>query len=348
MLTEIPELESPLEYGGSGSAADRPAMHHGTLLVFTLLWGSNFVLAEVALRDLAPISFSVSRFMIAAVVLVGIYYAQGLYFARKAHQPFRLFAHVEKQDWVRLLAVSLLGATLAPWLGIEGLNLTSGGRASLWLALCPVLSAGIGYVLHTEAIRRLGMTGLVVAGLGTIGLTADGLGLGERVFRGDVYLLLAICCISIELHLMKPLVVKYGATSMVAMRTVIGGSVYLLIASPVLLTENWTDLGAWTWVAILLGGAIGVGLGQWAKVRALNVLGPTRVVLYGNLVPPATLLIAWIALGSNPTLLEIIAGLLILIGAAIIQIGDPHREKISQYSNSNNPKPETRNPKQIT
>ena len=50
MLTELPELESPLEFDGSTAAADRASTHHSILLVFTLIWGSNFVLAEVALR----------------------------------------------------------------------------------------------------------------------------------------------------------------------------------------------------------------------------------------------------------------------------------------------------------
>ena len=325
MLTELPEVESPF-HQDSTSDGSRSLAHHSVLLVFTLLWGSNFVLAEVALQELAPISFSVSRFLVAGVVLVSLFYVQGVYKAHKQKTPFRLFAPIVQQDWPRLIAVSLLGATFAPWLGIEGLGLTSGGRASLWLAMCPVLSAGIGYVLNTEAIQKLGVAGLIIAGLGTIGLAADAIGQGETALRGDVYLLLAICCIVAELHLMKPLVVKYGATPIVASRTVIGGIIYLMIASPILMAESWGHLGPWTWIAILAGGAVGVGLGQWAKARSLNVLGPTRVVLYGNLVPPATLLIAWIALGTNPTMLEIGAGLLILGGAALLQIGDPHKE----------------------
>ena len=79
MLTELPELESPLEFDGSTAAADRASTHHSILLVFTLIWGSNFVLAEVALRELAPISFSVSRFLVAGAVLVGIFYVWSLY-----------------------------------------------------------------------------------------------------------------------------------------------------------------------------------------------------------------------------------------------------------------------------
>ena len=86
---------------------------------------------------------------------------------------------------------------------------------------------------------------------------------------------------------------------MVAARTSIGGLCYVAIASASMAQQTWFELGTWTWIAILFGGAIGVGVGQWVKVRALDALGPTRVVLYGNLVAPATLLLAWLVLGFS-------------------------------------------------
>jgi drug/metabolite transporter (DMT)-like permease len=125
-----------------------------------------------------------------------------------------------------------------------------------------------------------------------------------------------------EMHLIKPLVARYGSVSMVALRTVIGGAIYCLIASPVLAGEPWFALTAWTWVAILLGGTIGVGMGQWVKYRALTVIGPTRVVLYGNLVPVATLLLAWLTIGTAPSNLEVLAAVLIVTGALCLQVVD--------------------------
>ncbi len=195
----------------------------------------------------------------------------------------------------------------------------------MWLALCPVLSAGIGILMQTEFLRKTGFTGLIIAGIGTIGLAADGLSSDQAYWLGDMLLFLAICCTAVELHLIKPLVIKYSAASMVAARTAIGGVLYLLLAFPSVVAQNWLSLGLWTWVAIVLGGAIGVGIGQWVKVRALEALGPTRVVLYGNLVPPATLFLAWLVLGTSPSTVEILAGALILIGAVLLQAGDPHR-----------------------
>ena len=125
-----------------------------------------------------------------------------------------------------------------------------------------------------------------------------------------------------ELHLIKPLAREYGSVSVVALRTAIGGSLYLLIASPALVEVTWLSLGMWTWIAILAGGAIGVGVGQWVKVRALKKLGPTQVILYGNMVPIAALLIAWLSIGENPSYLEIISAAFIITGAIFIQVID--------------------------
>lgn len=292
--------------------------HHSLLSLFVWLWGANFVLAEVALREMEPISFSVARFLMGGGALIALLYAQ----RPSDDEASRLFPHVERADWPRLLFVSVISAALAPWLGIEGLDLTHSGRASLWLALGPVLSSAFGYLGETERIGWVGYLGIGLAGLGTFVLAADGLRPQQAYWAGDLLLLMALLLTVAEMHLIKPLVARYGSISMVALRTTIGGTIYFLIASPVLVGEPWSALSAWTWVAILLGGTIGVGMGQWVKYRALTVIGPTRVVLYGNLVPVATLILAWLTIGTDPSSLEVLAALLIVAGALCLQVVD--------------------------
>jgi drug/metabolite transporter (DMT)-like permease len=254
-------------------------------------------------------------------------YAQCWIEARRNGTHLQLVPRIERRHWPRLLLVSVLGATLAPWLGIEGLDLTYAGRAAFWLALAPVLSAAIGYMLHTERIGRLGQVGLVVAGLGAFGLAVDGLAPDRGYWLGDLLLFAALVMAVAELHLIKPLAARYGATPMVTARTIIGGALYVLVASPSLVQQPWLNLGGWTWIAIVAGGIVGVGIGQWVKVRALRAIGPTQVVLYGNLVPLATILIAWATIGTPTSALEIAAGLFIIVGAVCLQIsGSPTRE----------------------
>lgn len=302
---------------------DRAWSHHGLLSLFVWLWGANFVLAEVALREMAPISFSVSRFLMGGAALIALFYVQRAQIGARSGDSQPLFPRVKREDWMRLLLVAVLGATLAPWLGIEGLGLTHGARASLWLALGPVLSSVIGQFWKTEEIGRIGFLGIALAGLGTFVLAADGLRPSRAYWLGDLLLFLALLMRVGEMHLIKPLVAQYGSVPMVATRTAVGGLLYLLIASPALAQESWLTLSAWAWIAILLGGGIGVGVGQWIKYRALNVLGPTRVVLYGNMVPVATLILAWATIGTNPSIYEGIAAALIVLGALCLQVFDP-------------------------
>ena len=323
--TDAPALQPPLvrERAPFVRPGHDPAWpHHLLLSAFVLAWGGNYVLAEVALHEMAPISFSVARFLMGAGALLTLLYGQRYFLARRTGARVRLLPSLERRDWPRLLVVSVLGATLSPWLGIEGLALTHGARASLWLALGPVLSSGMGYLLRTERVGTVGYAGVGLAGLGTFALALDGLDPARNYWLGDLLLLVALLLAVVELHLIKPLATRYGPTPVVTLRTLIGGGLYLLIATPALAGESWLQLSAWAWIAILAGGAVGVGVGQWVKVRALRALGPTRVVLYGNLVPVAALWLAWVTIGTDPSALELTAGLLIILGAICLQVFD--------------------------
>lgn len=296
--------------------------HHGLLLIFVFFWGANFILAEIALAEMSPISFSVSRFAMGGIAMFLVMYLQYRSEQKNNSQAVSFLPDVKRKHWPRLLLVSVIGATLAPWLGIEGLGLTHGARASLWLALGPAVSTGFGYLFRTEKMGKTGYAGITLAVIGTLILAWDGLQPEQGYWFGDVILIIALILTVIELHLIKPLARTYGAVPIVAIRTAIGGSLYILIASPSLIDVTWLSLGLWTWIAILAGGAIGVGVGQWVKVRALKKLGPTQVILYGNMVPIAALLIAWLSIGENPSLLEIVSAVFIICGAILIQIID--------------------------
>jgi drug/metabolite transporter (DMT)-like permease len=108
----------------------------------------------------------------------------------------------------------------------------------------------------------------------------------------------------------------------VASRTAIGGILYLLIAAPAIARVSWQTLSGWTRIAILVGGSIGVGMGQWAKLRSVRALGPIRVILYGNLVPLVTVALASLTLGTRPSSVELAAGALIVLGSVCLHVLD--------------------------
>jgi drug/metabolite transporter (DMT)-like permease len=296
--------------------------HHAWLSLFTVIWGANFILAEVALREMAPISFSAGRFAAGALALSALLWTQYRTLTAPYRRRIPLIPRIAPEDWPRLLLAAVAGAALAPWLGIEGLGLTNGARASLWLAIGPLLSSVLGRFTRTERIGRTGYVGTALACAGAIALAADGLMPRRSFWLGDLLLFGSILLVVWELHLIKPLARGYGATPIVTLRTVLGGVLYTAMATPFLIREPWADLSGLTWFAMLAGGAVGVGMGQWIKVRALNAVGPTRVVLYGNLVPVSAFVIAWIVLGDSPSILEVTAAVMVIAGAVFLQVLD--------------------------
>lgn len=299
-------------------AGRRALLFHLLLGIFTFLWGANFVLAAVALSELSPLAFSVSRFAAAALVLVPVaWWVRRPASARgeAAPRPSR----PRRRDVPRLLAVAVLGAVVAPWLGIEGLALTGPGRAALYPAMAPAISVLVGRAMGHETLSRGNLAGIALVAGGSIALAADRLG-GGGAWLGDLLLALAVVAAVAELHLIKALAQRYGAGAATAWRTALGTLIYAGVASPALAAAPFGSLTGWTWVAILVGGTVGVGLGGWVKVAAGGEIGPTRVIVYGNLVPLTTWLLGALFLGDTPRPGEAVASVLVVAGALLVQI----------------------------
>jgi len=288
--------------------ARRPWVDHLAMGLFTFVWGANFVLAELALRQLSPIGFSVSRF----VVATGALFALGQVALVRADDAGA--GPVLRRRPGMLLAVAVLGVVAAPWLGIEGLARTHAGRAALYVSIAPAVSLVVGRRSLGDLRRPLLGAGLIVAGAAL--LVVDPAETG--VSLGDALLLVASLAVLADLHLMRPLALAFGPAHVSAWRTLVGGVLYVLVALPWLVREPWGELDAVTWVAVLAGGAIGVGLGQWVKARAVRTLGPTKVLAYFNLVPVTTLLLRAAWTGRVPTGLELAAGAVIIAGASLV------------------------------
>jgi drug/metabolite transporter (DMT)-like permease len=294
--------------------APPPLLSHVALSAFTFVWGANFVLAAVALREVTPIVFSVSRFAFAALLLFPLIF-------RRTRREGAPRPRPRPAQLARLVAVAVLGAALAPWLGIEGLARSTAGRAALYPAMAPAISALVGRAMGHETLSATNAGGLLLVGLGSVALAADRIGGGGDV-TGDLLLGAAVVAAVAELHLIKALATAWGPATATAWRTTLGTALYALVALPFLLATPWGSLSSWTWVAIVLGGTIGVGLGSWVKVAASEILGPTRVIVYGNLVPLTTALLGALALHQYPSAFEGLAGLFVVAGAFLVQRRD--------------------------
>lgn len=289
----------------------QPQPHHwGTdalLVLMALIWGVNFIVVKVGTRLMTPLAFNGARVVIAAVVLSAITLTM------REHWPAR-------RDMVRLLALGVLGNGLYQVFFIEGIARTRAGTAALVLAAAPAFMAIIGRLLGVERVTRRKVIGIAASLLGmalvvfgsakpAVGATGDVATLG-----GNLLVLTACLCWSAYTVLLKPYTERVSGIPLSAV-TMIGGAIPLLAVSSVEIARTpWPSLPAGAWGALLYSGLLALGVAYLFWYRGVRVIGPTRTGMYSNLQPVVALIVAWLALGETPTVVQILGAVAIMAG----------------------------------
>jgi drug/metabolite transporter (DMT)-like permease len=277
------------------------------LVVMALIWGVNFIVVKIGAQLLQPLAFNSGRVTIAAVALVLIVLAM------RERWPSR-------RDTVRLLALGVLGNGLYQWFFIEGIARTRAGDAALVLAAAPALMAIIGRMLGVERVTRRKVLG-IGASLFGMALVVFGSGKTDPATTRDVatlagnMLVLAACfCWALYTVLLKPYTERVPGIPLSAL-TMVGGAIPLVAVSlPQVAATPWTALPISAWGALLYSGLLALAVAYLFWYRGVRVLGPTRSAMYSNLQPVVALVVAWIALGEKPTVIQVLGAVAIMTG----------------------------------
>jgi len=277
------------------------------LVVMALIWGVNFIVVKIGAQLLQPLAFNSGRVTIAAVALVLIVLA--------IREPWP-----SRRDTVRLLALGVLGNGLYQWFFIEGIARTRAGDAALVLAAAPALMAIIGRMLGVERVTRRKVLG-IGASLFGMALVVFGSGKTDPATTRDVatlagnMLVLAACfCWALYTVLLKPYTERVPGIPLSAL-TMVGGAIPLVAVSlPQVAATPWTALPISAWGALLYSGLLALAVAYLFWYRGVRVLGPTRSAMYSNLQPVVALIVAWIALGEKPTVIQVLGAVAIMTG----------------------------------
>ena len=277
------------------------------LVLMALIWGVNFIVVKIGAQLLQPLAFNSGRVTIAAVALVIIVLA--------IREPWP-----SRHDTVRLLGLGVLGNGLYQWFFIEGIARTRAGDAALVLAAAPALMAIIGRMLGVERVTRRRVLG-IAASLFGMALVVFGSGKAGQATTRDVatlagnMLVLAACfCWALYTVLLKPYTERVPGIPLSAL-TMVGGAIPLVAVSlPQVAATSWTALPVSAWGALLYSGLLALAVAYLFWYRGVRVLGPTRSAMYSNLQPVVALIVAWIALGEKPTVIQVLGAVAIMTG----------------------------------
>ncbi len=273
------------------------------LLLMATIWGVNFSVVKIGLRHMEPLAFNAVRVVLAGLTLLAIARARG------AVLPPR------RQLWA-LLALGVLGHGLYQVLFVEGMARTRAGNASLVMAGTPVLIAILGRLRGVERLQARGYAGIVlsIAGIGAVMSGTAVQRPGDAAITGDLLILASSSSWALYTVLLKPYTHHVDGVQVSAL-TLIGGALPLSVVSlPAIGRTDWTALPAEAWGAVLYGALFALVIAYLIWYRGIRLLGPTRTSMFSNLQPIIAVLVAWIALGENPTAAQGLGAAAVLSG----------------------------------
>lgn len=276
--------------------------------LLVLIWGSNFAVVKAALSEFSPLAFNALRFVIASALM--------LVFLRLAGMRVR----IERRDVPVMIGLGILGNTAYQVLFILGIDWTLAGNAALMLAAVPIFVALMSVVLGHEKIHLMAWIGifLSVAGIGFVVLGGDrDVSFGGETVRGDLTMLAAAVLWSAYTVGSSRFVRKYGTLPTTALTMWIGAAGLVLIAMPSLRAQAWSGISGWAWAGLLYSSVLGIAVAYLLWYYGVRHLGSSRTATYSNVIPLVALIVAWILLGEQPGLTQIVGAALILGGIGI-------------------------------
>lgn len=279
------------------------------LLAITF-WGASFVATKVALREASPLTVIVLRFAIGLGVLEIVSAAR------------REFALPKRDQLVWLALLGLNGITIHQLLQANGLLTTSATNSGWIVALTPIFSALLAWLILGEPFGRLQVLGLALATAGAFlvisrGQLSGGL-MGLPAAPGDFLMLLSAPNWALFTVLSKRMM---GRVSPTLMMTYVMAFGWLAILPLWASAGGWLDLPRLTaagWGSLLFLGLLCSGAAYVFWYDALAIAGASQVAAFLYLEPIVTVIVAASLIGEAVTWATLAGGATILIGVWLV------------------------------
>ena len=272
---------------------------YAAIAVTLVLWASAFVAIRHLGEDFSPGALSLGRHLVAGAALAVVVLSRG-------------FVRPQRADWPIVLTIGVLWFAVYHVALNEAERRVDAGTASMLLQVSPILLTVLAIMFLGERATAGLVVGLVVsfAGVSLIGFaTSDG---GGRDLVGVLLCLVSCLAYAISVVLQKPLLRRIPALELTWIATVVGAVVTLPFLPRLIGEARDAPGSSIVWLVYL--GVFPTALAFTTYAFALKHLSATTLGLSTYLVPPITVLIAWLALDEAPPALAYAGGVLCLAG----------------------------------
>jgi drug/metabolite transporter (DMT)-like permease len=276
------------------------------MLLVCVIWGVNFSVTKIGIREIPALPFTAVRFTLASLLLWVV--------VRVVEGP----ARIEGETWRRLVVLGIVGNTCYQLLFVLGLAHTTATNSALIVATVPTVVAVIAGGLGLERVTRRMWWGI---GLGTLGvvlvIAVSGIEFSTGTLHGDQLTVLAVFCwagYTVDLRRLPAGISPLRVT----MITSVAGTPGLVLAGlPGLFRLEWATISATGWAALAYATLLSLVVAYILWNRSVQTVGGTRTAIYMCLTPLFAVIAAWIILGERVHPSQGIGAALIVAGVLL-------------------------------
>ncbi|MBV9711633.1 MAG: EamA family transporter [Ktedonobacteraceae bacterium] len=272
-------------------------------LVITLLpWASAFAGIRAGLEGYSPGALVLFRFLVASVGLI----------------LYALLTHMRLptlRDLPMMFLLGFLGITTYQVCLTFGEQSVSAGTASFLVATVPCFTALLAFFFLRERLSLLGCLGIIISFAGVTIISFSGKG-GFSFTPGTLLIVLASFSESIAFIMQKRFLHKYTGLEL-ATYMMWTGTIFMLVFLPELFRALPSATLTPT-LSIVYLGLFPAAISYVAWSYTLARVPASVATSFLNLSPVLALLISWFWLHEVPVVLEIVGGVVVIVGVLIV------------------------------
>lgn len=278
------------------------------MVVTTIFWSGAFITGKIAVGEFPPFALTFFRFLFALPFIFAIFYVR---------EPENLLPH--GRQWPALIFLGVIGTFCYHALFFSSLKYTTAINSSLLGATNPMVTTLLAAMFFSERLTPWRVLGIILSFSGVfLFITSGDLHLISqfRFNKGDILMLIAVCCFAVYSLLSRRFMKEYLLSPL--MVTAYTFLICVVISIPFVLWEKPASYlfsaTASGWLSILYMSVFASVLGYLIQMIAIQRIGASRSAIFINLVPIFTIIQSVTILGETITLIK-------LVGAAIVITG---------------------------
>jgi drug/metabolite transporter (DMT)-like permease len=274
------------------------------------LWSLNYVAGKISLRTIDPVTLACFRLVLAALVMLPIYFAQ----------PNR--TPLKVRDIWPFTYLGFLGVILNQGLFTVGLNYTTSDHSAVVIAIGPIIVLLMARALKLEIFTAGKILGMAISFAGVFLLeTENGSPVNSPFLLGDLITLAGVIGFAAYAVLGKRLAARYDAVAMNTFNLVAAAILLLPLTIRQGLHLDWKGVSVAGWLGMIYM-ALGSSIAAYTIFYwVLRYMSASRVAVLSYFQPVVVILLSVVFLSEHPTRNLLAGTALVLAGVYLAERG---------------------------